>query len=85
MSKQETVANILKRLEERRPALFENYSPAILRLHRIHYHLHQNLVQIIEKYDLQHFKFIALMGTSVPVSFLRELERLIPSAVALQG
>jgi len=38
-----------------------------------------------EKYNLQHFKFIALMGTSVPVSFLRELERLIPSAVALQG
>lgn len=38
-----------------------------------------------EKYDLRHLKFIALMGTSVPVSFLRELERLIPSAVALQG
>ena len=38
-----------------------------------------------EKYDLRSVKFIALMGTSVPVSFLRELERLIPSAVALQG
>jgi fatty-acyl-CoA synthase len=38
-----------------------------------------------EKYDLRSLKFIALMGTSVPVSFLRELERLIPSAVALQG
>jgi len=38
-----------------------------------------------EKYDLRHLKFIALMGTSVPVSFLRDLERAIPSAVALQG
>jgi long-chain acyl-CoA synthetase len=38
-----------------------------------------------EKYDLRHFRFIALMGTSVPVSFLRDLERAIPSAVALQG
>jgi acyl-CoA synthetase (AMP-forming)/AMP-acid ligase II len=38
-----------------------------------------------EKYDLRSLKFIALMGTSVPVSFLRELERRIPSAVALQG
>jgi long-chain acyl-CoA synthetase len=38
-----------------------------------------------EKYDLRSLKFMALMGTSVPVSFLRDLERSIPSAVALQG
>jgi long-chain acyl-CoA synthetase len=38
-----------------------------------------------EKHDLSHFKFIALMGTSVPVSLLKELERVIPSAVAAQG
>jgi acyl-CoA synthetase (AMP-forming)/AMP-acid ligase II len=38
-----------------------------------------------EKYDLQHLKMIALMGASVPVSFLRELERVIPSATAIQG
>ena len=38
-----------------------------------------------EKHDLSHFKFIALMGTSVPVSLLKELERVIPSAVAVQG
>lgn len=38
-----------------------------------------------EKYDLQHLKMIALMGASVPVSFLRELERVIPSANAIQG
>lgn len=38
-----------------------------------------------EKHDLGHFKFIALMGTSVPVSLLKELERVIPSAVAVQG
>ncbi|MGB9499322.1 MAG: class I adenylate-forming enzyme family protein [Dissulfuribacterales bacterium] len=38
-----------------------------------------------EKYDLSHFKFIALMGTSVPVSLLKEIERVIPSAMAVQG
>jgi acyl-CoA synthetase (AMP-forming)/AMP-acid ligase II len=38
-----------------------------------------------EAYDLKHMKMIALMGTSVPVSFLRELERSIPSAAAIQG
>jgi acyl-CoA synthetase (AMP-forming)/AMP-acid ligase II len=38
-----------------------------------------------EKYDLSHLKMIALMGTSVPVSFLKELERVIPSAAAIQG
>ena len=38
-----------------------------------------------EKYDLQHLKLIALMGASVPVSLLRELERTIPSATAIQG
>lgn len=38
-----------------------------------------------EKYDLQHLKMIAMMGASVPVSLLRELERLIPSVDAIQG
>jgi acyl-CoA synthetase (AMP-forming)/AMP-acid ligase II len=38
-----------------------------------------------EKHDLSHLKMIALMGTSVPVSFLKDLERLIPSAAAIQG
>jgi acyl-CoA synthetase (AMP-forming)/AMP-acid ligase II len=38
-----------------------------------------------EKYDLRHLKMVALMGTSVPVSFLRELEKAIPSAAAIQG
>jgi long-chain acyl-CoA synthetase len=38
-----------------------------------------------EKYDLHHLKLFALMGASVPVSFLRELERVIPSASAIQG
>jgi len=38
-----------------------------------------------EKYDLRHLKMIALMGASVPVSLLRQLERVIPSAAAIQG
>jgi acyl-CoA synthetase (AMP-forming)/AMP-acid ligase II len=38
-----------------------------------------------EHYDLQHLKMIALMGASVPVSLLTELERLIPSVTAIQG
>jgi long-chain acyl-CoA synthetase len=38
-----------------------------------------------EKYDLSHLKMIALMGTSVPVSLLRELEQAFPSAAVIQG
>ncbi len=38
-----------------------------------------------EKYDLGCLKFIALMGTSVPTSFLVELARKIPSADVIQG
>lgn len=38
-----------------------------------------------EKYDLSHMKMIALMGTSVPVSLLKDLERVIPSVQAIQG
>jgi acyl-CoA synthetase (AMP-forming)/AMP-acid ligase II len=38
-----------------------------------------------EAYDLKPMKMIALMGTSVPVSCLRELEQSIPSAAAIQG
>ena len=57
MLKQETIANILKQLEENKPESFKKYSSAILRIHRIHDYLHQNLVQIIEKYDLQHADF----------------------------
>ncbi len=38
-----------------------------------------------EQHNLSSLKFIALMGTSVPVSLLKELERVIPSAMAVQG
>ena len=62
MSKQETIANILKKVEENKPESFANYSPAILRIHRIHDYLHQNLAHIIEKYDLQHADF-GVLGT----------------------
>ncbi|MGF1757260.1 MarR family transcriptional regulator [Photobacterium sagamiensis] len=60
MSKQESVANILKKIEEHWPESFENYSPAILRMHRIHDYLQQNLAQVIEKYDLQRADFSVL-------------------------
>ena len=61
MAKQETVANILKKIEDNQPECFQNYSPAILRIHRIHDYLHQDLHQVIEKYALQRADFSVLM------------------------
>ena len=61
MSKQETVTNILKKYEEHYPESFENFSPAILRIHRTHDYLHQTLDRVIEKYDLQRADFSVLM------------------------
>jgi DNA-binding MarR family transcriptional regulator len=60
VSKQKTIANILKNLEKNKPELFAYYSPAILRIHRIHDHLHQGLLQILEKHALQYADFSVL-------------------------
>ena len=38
-----------------------------------------------DQWDTRHLKFIALMGTSVPVSLLRAFERDFPSLTAVQG
>lgn len=39
----------------------------------------------LEEYDLSHLKLIALMGATVPPSFLTALKRIVPSAAAIQG
>jgi len=57
MPKQETVANILKKIEENWPQSAEKCSPAILRIHRIHDYHQQDLNKIIEGYDLQRADF----------------------------
>ena len=57
MPKQETITNILKKIEQNWPQSAENNTPAILRIHRVHDHFQQDLVQIIDKYDLQRADF----------------------------
>ena len=61
MSKQESVANILKKFEKHCPESFETHLPAILSIHRIHDYLHQGLDLVIEKYALQRADFGVLM------------------------
>ncbi|MGR5148062.1 MarR family winged helix-turn-helix transcriptional regulator [Photobacterium alginatilyticum] len=60
MSKQETVANILKKIEDNWPQSAEKCSPAILRLHRIHDYHQQDLIEILDQYDLQRADFSVL-------------------------
>lgn len=60
MIKQETVANILKTIEENWPQSAEKCSPAILRIHRIHDYHQQDLIKILEEYDLQRADFSVL-------------------------
>ncbi|GAB3532860.1 MarR family winged helix-turn-helix transcriptional regulator [Photobacterium alginatilyticum] len=60
MSKQETVANILKKIEDNWPQSAEKCSPAILRLHRIHDYHQQDLIGILDQYDLQRADFSVL-------------------------
>ncbi|AJR06530.1 transcriptional regulator [Photobacterium gaetbulicola] len=57
MAKQETVANILKNIEQNWPESFEQHSPPILRIHRLHDYLQQDLAQVIEQYALQSADF----------------------------
>ncbi|MCQ1060737.1 MarR family winged helix-turn-helix transcriptional regulator [Photobacterium sp. DNB23_23_1] len=57
MVKQETVSNILKSIKENWPESFEQYSPPILRIHRIHDYLQQDLVKVIDQYQLQSADF----------------------------
>lgn len=60
MPKQETVANILKKIEQNWPQSAEKCSPAILRIHRVYDHHQQDLIKLIEKYDLQRADFSVL-------------------------
>lgn len=60
MPKQETVANILKKIEQNWPESAEKCSPAILRIHRVYDHHQQDLIQIVDKYDLQRADFSVL-------------------------
>ena len=60
MSKQQTIANVLENLKKNRLKSFENHSPVLLRIHRIHDHLHHNLNQIIAEYKLQEADFFVL-------------------------
>ncbi|MGB5443986.1 MAG: MarR family transcriptional regulator [Psychromonas sp.] len=62
MPKQETIANILKKIKKNKPEDFNNYSPAILRIQRVHDYLHQELDLLLEKYDLQGADF-SVLGT----------------------
>ncbi|KHT61464.1 transcriptional regulator [Photobacterium gaetbulicola] len=57
MAKQETVANILKNIEQNWPESFEQHSPPILRIHRLHDYLQQDLALVIEQYSLQSADF----------------------------
>ncbi|PSU30524.1 MarR family winged helix-turn-helix transcriptional regulator [Photobacterium lutimaris] len=57
MAKQETVANILISIKENWPESFEQYSPLILRTHRIHDYLQQDLAKVIDQYQLQSADF----------------------------
>lgn len=57
MSKQETIVNILKKSEANKVESLANDYPAILRIHRLHDYLRQDLDQVIVKYDLQHADF----------------------------
>ncbi|WP_233353419.1 MarR family winged helix-turn-helix transcriptional regulator [Photobacterium chitinilyticum] len=57
MIKQETVANILNKIEENWPLSAEKCSPAVLRIHRIHDYHQQDLITILDKYDLQRADF----------------------------
>jgi len=62
MSKQETINNILKKVAENEADFYLDYTPDILRIHRIHDYLHQELFRIIEKYNLQEADF-SVLGT----------------------
>lgn len=57
MSKQESIINVLENIKNRETALFSNYSPAILRLHRIHDYLHLDLDALLLEYKLQDADF----------------------------
>ncbi|MCW8330154.1 MarR family transcriptional regulator [Photobacterium sp. SDRW27] len=57
MTKQESIANILKKIEENWPQSAEKCSPAILRIHRIHDYHQQDLIKIVEANDLQRADF----------------------------
>ena len=57
MARQETIANMLKKSAENKTEMLSNYSPTILRIHRIHDYLHQDLDLVISKYHLQEADF----------------------------
>ena len=57
MAKQETVANILKNIEQNWPESFEKYSPPKLRIHRLHDYFQQDLEKVISQHALQHADF----------------------------
>ncbi|MFT6925708.1 MAG: DNA-binding MarR family transcriptional regulator [Psychromonas sp.] len=60
MSKQKSITSILKNTAENWPESNQNISPEILKIHRIHQHLQQNLNKTVESYGLQPADFGAL-------------------------
>ncbi|AZG36763.1 MULTISPECIES: MarR family winged helix-turn-helix transcriptional regulator [Shewanella] len=60
MSKQKSITSILTKTAENWPESNQNISPEILKIHRIHQHLQQNLTKVVERYGLQSADFSAL-------------------------
>ncbi|AGH80286.1 MarR family transcriptional regulator [Psychromonas sp. CNPT3] len=62
MSKQKSVATLISRIQKYCPEVYRHYSPTILRVHRIHFHLQNNLMDVLYVKGLQQADFEVLIS-----------------------